>query len=122
MQITNLFCQLRHHGYTNIDAIDGSRDMLRLAEEKQLYRHYYVSLLGGQHAAPFDDGTVFLSVVFMCTSVFTRNYCASLDTYDVVISCGSFGPGHLYPDVLTDLIRIVRKGNFSLNLGHSRFI
>ncbi len=46
------------HGYTNMDAIDGSRDMLKLAEEKQLYRSYYVSLLGGQHAAPFNDGTV----------------------------------------------------------------
>ena len=62
MQMSNLFCQLRENGYTNIDAIDGSRDMLRLAEEKQLYGHYYVSLLGGQHAAPFDDGNVLLSV------------------------------------------------------------
>ncbi len=34
----NLFCQLRDHGYTNIDAIDGSRDMLPLAEEKQLLK------------------------------------------------------------------------------------
>jgi hypothetical protein len=68
-----LFCQLREHGYTNIDAIDGSRDMLRLAEEKQLYRSYHVSLLGGQHAAPFNDGTVLRSVIFMYATVIMVN-------------------------------------------------
>ena len=71
--MSNLFCQLRDHGYTNIDAIDGSRDMLRLAEEKQLYGHYYVSLLGGQHVAPFDDGNVLLLL----------NLCAHLPSREI---------------------------------------
>jgi len=75
------------HGYTNIDAIDGSEDMLSLARKEKLYKQFYVSLLGGEHVAPIEA-----------------------ETYDAVIASGTFAPGHLYSDVFLDLIRVTKKG------------
>ena len=52
--------KLLPHGYDNIDAIDGSPDMLKLAQNEKLYKTFYVSLLGGEHKAPIEDGTWFI--------------------------------------------------------------
>ena len=48
--------KLSPHGYTNIDAIDGSEDMLSLAKKEESYKNFYVSLLGGEHVAPIEAG------------------------------------------------------------------
>ncbi len=48
--------KLRPHGYNNIDAIDGSKDMLAMAQKKELYKNYYVALLGAHRKAPVADG------------------------------------------------------------------
>ena len=47
---------MRPHGYTNIDAIDGSKDMLAMAQQKELYKNYYIALLGAHRKAPVADG------------------------------------------------------------------
>nr|CAH0105959.1 unnamed protein product [Daphnia galeata] len=78
---------LRPCGYTNIDAVDASKDMLALSNKKQLYKKFYVSLLGGQHKAPVQD-----------------------ETYDAIIASGTFAPGHLNSDAFGDLIRIAKPG------------
>lgn len=52
--------QLRPHGYVNIDGIDGSKEMMDIAGQKGLYKNYYISLLGGQHKAPIEDGIAIL--------------------------------------------------------------
>merc|ERR1712071_29428 len=78
---------LSPHGYTNIDAIDGSEDMLSLAKKEESYKNFYVSLLGGEHVAPIEA-----------------------ETYDAVIASGTFAPGHLYSDAFLDLIRMTKKG------------
>lgn len=55
-QFSFKFEQLRPHGYTNIDAIDGSQEMLAFAQKKKLYQNVQVALLGGEHKAPIADG------------------------------------------------------------------
>ncbi len=51
-----LLIQLKPHGFSNIEAIDGSTGMQSLAQKKQLYKKYYIALLGAQHKAPIPDG------------------------------------------------------------------
>ncbi|KAK4037225.1 hypothetical protein OUZ56_029264 [Daphnia magna] len=78
---------LRPHGYVNIDAIDGRKDMLTLSNKKQLYKNFYVSLLGCQYTAPIQS-----------------------DIYDVLIASGAFAPGRLHSDAFCDLLRITKPG------------
>jgi hypothetical protein len=36
-----------------------------------------------------------------------------VDSYDVVVANGAFAPGHLYPDCLPELLRVVKPGTCS---------
>ena len=40
--------QLKERGYTNIDALDGSKGMLEKAKEKNIYQNLIHTLLGPQ--------------------------------------------------------------------------
>jgi hypothetical protein len=85
--------------------------MLALSNKKQLYKKFYVSLLGGQHKAPVQDGQLlhykgnsFKDLLFL------RLYYT--ETYDAIIASGTFAPGHLNSDAFGDLIRIAKPGSF----------
>lgn len=77
--------QLSQHGFTSIDGIDISQDMLAHAKTKSIYRRL---LLGDM-----NTGTEIAD-----------------ETYDAAICAGSFAPGHLGVDCFSEIIRFVRSG------------
>ncbi|XP_015786045.1 uncharacterized protein LOC107363348 [Tetranychus urticae] len=80
---------LKQFGYQNIDALDGCEKMLEKAREKNLYSRYFVSFVGPTIQLPFLS-----------------------DTYDALVMCGVFTPGHFPVQVGTfeQLLRVVKKG------------
>ncbi len=72
-------------GFTNLDAMDLSLDMLEIAREHGVYSDIRVGVLG----EPLDYAT---------------------DSYDAVLSAGTFTPGHAPPEGLDELTRIVKSG------------
>ena len=56
--------QLREeYGYTVIDALDASQDMLDCAKEKDLYRHYLCCMIGDGHVVDIQDSMSLLYFV-----------------------------------------------------------
>ena len=47
--------QLVRHGFTQIDAVDPSKDMLALLEKKQIYKNVICDLVG-TNRLPIEDG------------------------------------------------------------------
>ena len=83
---TGLTCvYLAEKGYTNLDGIDISPDMVRVARERGIYRE----LLVGDVNQPLqrDDAS-----------------------YDAVISSGTFTHGHVGPEPLDEIFRILKPG------------
>lgn len=70
-------------GYPEADALDISEGMLAVARRKGVYRHLYVAALG--KALPFPDAT-----------------------YAAVVCTGVFTTGHVGPEGIDELIRIIR--------------
>lgn len=83
---TGLTCAfLAEKGYTNLDGIDLSPDMVRVASERGIYRELLV-------------GDV--------NQVLERND----ESYDAVISSGTFTHGHVGPEPLDEIFRILKPG------------
>ncbi len=78
---------LRTLGYSNIDGFDISKGMLSIAEKKKAYRDLRKMALGEELAY-------------------------SSDTYDAVISMGTFTVGHAPASGFDELIRITQPGGF----------
>lgn len=76
---------LAQRGYTTFDGIDISPAMLKQAERKGLYRR----LIEADLTKPLDLAD---------------------DSYDAAISVGTFTHGHVGPDALSELARVVRPG------------
>jgi ubiquinone/menaquinone biosynthesis C-methylase UbiE len=72
-------------GYPDVEALDISEGMLRVAAKKKVYSKQHALALGG--ALPFKDG-----------------YFAG------IVSAGVFTTGHVGAEALPELIRICRKG------------
>jgi SAM-dependent methyltransferase len=68
-----------------VDALDITQEMLEIARPKGLYRNLFV-----------EDLTKALDIPD--------------ETYDAVISCGTFTHGHVGPECLPELLRITRPG------------
>ena len=75
----------REAGFTTMDAMDLSLDMLEIAREHGIYRDIRVGVLG--QALDYET-----------------------DSYDAVLSAGVFTPGHAPPEGLDELVRIVKPG------------
>ena len=71
-------------GYTNLDGLDFSLDMLEVAREKRVYKNLIQADLNKK--LKVKDAI-----------------------YDAIICCGTFTRGHVGPDVLIELIRILKK-------------
>ena len=83
---TGLTCVfLAKRGYTNLDGIDLSPDMVRVASERGIYRELLVGDVN--QALKRDDAS-----------------------YDAVISSGTFTHGHVGAEPLDEIFRILRPG------------
>jgi predicted TPR repeat methyltransferase len=78
---------LLRQGYQNIEGLDYSAKMLEQAEQKQIYK----KLIQGDLTATLDIAT---------------------DTYDAIISVGTFTCGHVGPEAFDELLRITRPGGY----------
>ena len=74
-------------GFETIDGIDISKVQLELAEFKAVYRHLFQARLG-EHL-PFPD-----------------------DTYDAMVSAGTFTFGHGPASSFDEIVRVVRSGGY----------
>ena len=83
---TGLTCvYLAEKGFTHLDGIDISPDMVRVAGERGIYRE----LLVGDVNLPLERES---------------------NSYDAVISSGTFTHGHVGPEPLDEIFRILRPG------------
>ena len=71
-------------GYINLDGLDFSLDMLEVAREKRVYKNLIQADLNKK--LKVKDAI-----------------------YDAIICCGTFTRGHVGPDVLIELIRVLKK-------------
>ncbi|XP_013794878.1 methyltransferase-like protein 27 [Limulus polyphemus] len=83
----NVGIKLKEMGYKNIDALDGTKKMLEIARKKNVYRNFYHMFLGCGNKSPIKDGT-----------------------YDVAISCGGIGPGHIPYSAFHEVLAMVKQG------------
>jgi len=82
-------------GFSNIDAIDYSSEMLTVAAQRNVYK----GLIEGDLTKPLDIPD---------------------QTYDAAVCTGTFTHGHVGPSCLEELFRIIRRGGlfaFSINTG-----
>ncbi|XP_013794867.1 methyltransferase-like protein 27 [Limulus polyphemus] len=79
--------KLNAMGYKYIDALDGTPEMLDIARKKNVYRNFCQFFLGCGYESPIKDGT-----------------------YDVAISSGAIGQGHIPYDAFYEIIAMVKQG------------
>ncbi|MFQ5545757.1 MAG: class I SAM-dependent DNA methyltransferase [Acidiferrobacterales bacterium] len=77
--------RLAYLGYTKLDGLDFSQEMLDVARTKNVY----VALMNADLTQPLSIKTA---------------------SYDVIVSCGTFTHGHVGPDAFDELLRITRTG------------
>lgn len=79
--------ELRARGFLRIDGLDGSQQMLAIAEQRGLYDNCFHELVGEEQLRHVADAS-----------------------YDQLITTGSFLPGHMTAKCLRTLGRAVRRG------------
>jgi ubiquinone/menaquinone biosynthesis C-methylase UbiE len=84
--------ELRKHGYTNIDALDASAEMLEIAKHRNLYTNIICSKIGDGQQTPILK-----------------------NTYDHAIMVGGFAGSHIKMDALEEMIRVVKPGGYIVN-------
>ncbi|XP_022249961.1 uncharacterized protein LOC106466275 isoform X2 [Limulus polyphemus] len=83
----NTYDELKALGYTCIDALDGTKGMLEVARKKNIYRNLFQFLFGCDDKSPITNGT-----------------------YDLAVSCGGIGPGHIPYSAFHDILAMVKQG------------
>ncbi|CAH1797662.1 unnamed protein product [Owenia fusiformis] len=78
--------ELQKLGYKNLDALDPSTGMLTIAREKQLYRNHIPTFI-------LETGTPILH-----------------DEYDGLVTSGGMGEGHIPPEAMHEMARVVKPG------------
>ncbi|MEE3327681.1 MAG: class I SAM-dependent methyltransferase [Myxococcota bacterium] len=76
---------LARHGFHRMDGLDFSSEMVAVAREKGMYRELFIADLNQRLALPDES-------------------------YDAVISCGTFTPGHVGAGALDEILRLIRHG------------
>lgn len=77
--------QLKNLGYTCIDALDYSDEMMSEAKKKKLYRRHFLEKVAKNSKLTLKDAE-----------------------YDVVALCGCLMPGHIMPDALPEVARLLK--------------
>lgn len=85
--IAELYDQLKHLGFADIDALDFSQAMLDLAKSKGIYKNYLCDSIRIDGTSKVED-----------------------HAYDVVCVLGGFTIGSLTPAMLPELSRMVKQG------------
>ncbi|XP_013409154.1 uncharacterized protein LOC106172798 [Lingula anatina] len=80
--------ELQNLGFTNLEALDGSQDMLDVANQKGIYKRSICSLLG-PNRLDIDPGQ-----------------------YDCVVCAGTMAADHANAGCLPELIRITKSGGY----------
>lgn len=80
--------ELNKLGFTNIEALDPSEPMLSVAKSKGIYRKLYCEYL--------TDEPLYIAQ----------------DTYDVIVSSGALGNGHVPCGAFKEMIRLVKPGGY----------
>ncbi|KAI0235751.1 hypothetical protein LSAT2_013729 [Lamellibrachia satsuma] len=78
--------QLKMRGFTKVDALEPSEEMLSLAAAKNIYRRTILD------------------------SISRHKTCIEDDTYDALVMSGGMGEGHIPTAALVELIRVVKPG------------
>jgi ubiquinone/menaquinone biosynthesis C-methylase UbiE len=84
---------LKSLGYNNVDALDGTLEMLSVAKSQGIYKNYIHCLIYKDTVLPIEN-----------------------NTYDVTIGAGFLGKAHICIEVLSELIRITKSGITQLSL------
>ncbi|XP_076323038.1 methyltransferase-like protein 27 [Tachypleus tridentatus] len=79
--------ELKALGYSCIDALDGTKGMLEVAKKKNIYRNLFQFFFGSDKKSPISEGT-----------------------YDIAVSCGGIGPGHIPYSAFHDILAMVKQG------------
>ncbi|XP_077495469.1 uncharacterized protein LOC144106502 isoform X2 [Amblyomma americanum] len=79
--------QLKNLGYSYIDALDYSEEMMTESKKKNIYRRHFLEKVYKNNQLPLTDGE-----------------------YDVVALCGCLMPGHIMPDALPEVARLLKPG------------
>jgi ubiquinone/menaquinone biosynthesis C-methylase UbiE len=82
---------LRSYGYENVDALDGSIEMLEVAQSQGLYQNYFHCIIDKDTVLPIGD-----------------------NTYDATIAAGCMGKAHVCIEVVAELVRITKSGKYWL--------
>lgn len=78
---------LKSCGFTGvIEGVDGSSSMLEQARKREIYRNLLCAFVVPDKPLPYSD-----------------------DQFDAIVCSGGFGPGHLNPSVLHNLIKILKQ-------------
>ena len=80
---------LKSFGYTNVDGLDFSPEMLEVAKGKNIYKKLICAMVDKDVVLPIEE-----------------------KTYDAVVSSGSFCPGHMKWDSFAQIARVVKTGMF----------
>ncbi|XP_012940224.1 uncharacterized protein LOC106012290 [Aplysia californica] len=83
---------LNQNGFKNVDACDASQGLLDVAKEKGVYNKFYCQFLGDTKL-PIPD-----------------------QTYDMATICAAMGENHIPKSGFEDIIRIVKKGGYIVNV------
>ena len=86
--------QLVKVGFTDIDAIDGNEDMLKVLAQKEIYKKSWKVLLG-KSTDPIDQ--------------------VKDESYDVIVMCGGFCPAHVEVPVLRQIARALKRNGVFVN-------
>ncbi|CAG2167153.1 unnamed protein product [Oppiella nova] len=78
---------LKLNGYTNIDGLDQTKEMLEMAKQKKCYTNFITSVVTKDTRLPIED-----------------------NTYDAVVMAGCLCPGHIRWNSFPQIIRVVKKG------------
>ncbi|XP_067657089.1 methyltransferase-like protein 27 [Haliotis asinina] len=89
---------LKAHGFTYVDALEPSANMIARAKQKGLYQKIYENMLG-QDPLPI-----------------------TADTYDCAVVCGGFGEGHIPCCGLYELLRITKPGGVICNVMREEYL
>ncbi|ESO94234.1 hypothetical protein LOTGIDRAFT_232477 [Lottia gigantea] len=74
-------------GFRNVDALDPSEEMMKVAKERKIYQNHFTEYFDG-----------------------TRLACIETDTYDAAFVVGGFSVGYMPTNALFELIRIAKIG------------
>ena len=78
--------ELKKHGFTNIDGLDLSPEMLKIAKKKNAYKNY------------------------ICEAITEKRLDIPTGTYGAVISVGAVTSGYIKANAFDEILRLVKPG------------